>query len=47
MAYVANSGWTSVKIYSGTSASGTLLATRLRSQASFSHVFFRGLQVGI
>ena len=36
---VANSGWTSVKIYSGTSASGTLLATRLRSQASFSQSF--------
>jgi hypothetical protein len=35
----SNSGWTSVKIYSGTSASGTLLATRLRSQASFSQSF--------
>lgn len=36
---VANSGWTSVKIYSGTSASGTLLATRLRSQSSYSTSF--------
>jgi hypothetical protein len=35
----ANSGWTSVKIYSGTSASGTLLATRLRSQSSYSTSF--------
>ena len=35
----SNGGLTSVKIYSGTNASGTLLATRLRSQASYSTSF--------
>ena len=33
----SNSGWTYVKIYSGTSSSGTLLSTQYRSNATYSN----------
>ena len=33
----SNSGWTYVKIYSGTSSSGTLLSTQYRSNATYTN----------
>ncbi|MDB4339302.1 hypothetical protein N9992_00585 [bacterium] len=38
----SNSGWTTLKIYNGTSASGTLLATVARTSCTHANPFFTG-----
>jgi len=38
----SNSGWTTLKIYNGTSASGTLLATIARTSCTHANPFFTG-----